>query len=612
MEILGKIGRYEIQDAIGSGLQGTVYRALDPELDRQVAIKLLRADDPSRPPDADDGASALEARISSKLRHPNIIPIYDFGRHQDSQYLVFEYVEGQTLRQVLGSHGNLSIEELMPYAIAIADAIAYAHSQGVVHLDLSPRNILVDKELNPRIMDFGLSQFSHDFVNFGDQVKGSPMYMSPEHFSEDKLGPYTDVYALGASFYQLAAGVPIFHAMTFVDIVEKIKNEAVDMSRLPDGPATPAFAAILQACLEKNFRKRLQDGEALRDALKRLVSRYPLAGLQSTETHSTVQFLLRRMQRKEDFPAISRILSDINRLTDENSGTSAEKLANVILRDYGLTNKLLKLVNSAFFGNAGSEVSSVSRAIVVLGVEQVRSTANSLAYFGQMQGDTSDEALRDAMIQSFLSGLIARHLVQRIEAGDPEEAFICGLFRNLGENLTIYYFPEDHTEIQEMIEATGSDRNAASQRVLGVSYADLGVEVAGIWGLPGAIVNAIRGHEGEVASEPLTPDEATRDCAVFANALCEIAAASDAASRTANLEALLEPYRTSLMLTADYVIRLLAAGLKKLSENASALEFEPKRSRFCTTVSAWLAELESESSAYSSEPEAAVSKSAQN
>ena len=583
-----QIGRYRIQETIGSGLQGTVFKALDPELDRLVAIKLLKSSDPTRA--ADDESSVLEARISSKLRHPNIVSIFDFGRHDQAQYLVFEFVEGQTLRQVLGSQGRLTIEQVLGYALPIADAIAYAHDQGVVHLDLSPRNILVDADNIPRIMDFGLSQFSSDGVDFGDQVRGSPLYMSPEHFTDEPLGAFTDVYALGASFYQLATGSPVVHAQTFAEVVEKISNDPADMSRLPDSPARQAFAAILEACMEKNHAQRFQNGAQLRDALQRLVRRFPIEGLSTgAETHSTVQFLLRRMQRKQDFPAISRILGDINRMTDEASGTSADKLANVILRDYSLTNKLLKLVNSAYFASSSGEVSSVSRAIVVLGVEQVRRTANSLAYFGQMQG--GDRQLRDAMIRSFLSGLIARHLLQRNGVGDPEEAFICGLFRNLGENLAIYYFPEDYAEIQAMTKATGSSRESASRRVLGVSFAGLGAEVASIWGLPDAIIAAIRSEDEQPAAASLTAETATRICAVFASELCEIPGAADPADRNARLEALVGRYGDSLAVDTDYVRKLLAAGLDKLADNASVLEFDYKNSRYCSAARAWLDEI---------------------
>jgi serine/threonine protein kinase len=130
-----EFGRYEIVERIGRGMQGTVYKAHDPELDGLVAIKLLHTGEVGENllegGEAARPAIPLEARISSKLRHPNIVSIFDYGHFDDHQFLVFEYVEGQTLRQMLASQGSLSIVEVCRLAVPIIEAIAYAHSEGV-------------------------------------------------------------------------------------------------------------------------------------------------------------------------------------------------------------------------------------------------------------------------------------------------------------------------------------------------------------------------------------------------------------------------------------------------------------------------------------------------
>ena len=591
MEQKQKFGRYEIVERIGRGMQGTVFKAHDPELDRLVAIKLLHTgeSDENLLEGGEEARPAipLEARISSKLRHPNIVSIFDYGHSGHHQYLVFEYVEGHTLRQMLGAQGSLSISEICRLAVPIIDAIAYAHSEGVVHLDLSPRNILVDRNRNPRIMDFGLSQFSQSYRQSGDEIKGTPLYMSPEYFNGAPLGPYTDIYALGASFFQLVVGQPAVGGSTISEIANSIKHGTVDFDRLPRGEHKEAFAAVLKGCLEKDHRRRLQNGGLLRKVFDRFLSRHPVAELKhGAEVHSTVQFLLRRMHRKADFPSISRVLNDINRMTGEKNSASAETLANVILRDYALTNKLLKTVNSAFFGRASGDVTSVSKAIVVLGAKKVRNIANSLAYFGWIKGDA--KALRDAMVRSFLSGLLARHLVQRSRAGDPEDGFICGLFRNLGENLTAYYFPEDHSEVAALARVNRGDQLAASRQVLGVSYAELGSEVAAIWGLPESIILSIKSDGGEPAGASAGPEERLRDCAVFANALCAIVDLPDAEDQDAALDLLLGRFGPALAIDREFVCRLFAAGMDKLSENADMLEFDYAGSPFSIAARAWV------------------------
>jgi hypothetical protein len=190
------------------------------------------------------------------------------------------------------------------------------------------------------------------------------------------------------------------------------------------------------------------------------------------------------------------------------------------------------------------------------------------------------------MIQSFLSALMSRHLAQRAKLRDPEEAFICGLFHSLGENLAIYYFPEDHAEIKELVDARLENKTAASVRVLGVSFGELGGEVAKIWHLPDAIVGAIMPAPLGSAE----PDEyaGLRDRVTFANELCALVNFHSADGQDAAFENLLHRYGEPLGLNEEFAYKLFAAGLEKLRQNADILEFDTARSPFCKSAEAWL------------------------
>lgn len=586
-EPVQKIGRFEVVRPLGRGSQGSVYQAIDPTLDRHVAIKMLNSSNAELSEQAENGAP-LEAVIASKLNHPNIVPIFDAGENSAGQYLIFEYVEGETLARMLKDNGPFSIEQAVPIIDAILDGMATAHEAGILHLDLSPRNVLVNAEGVPRIMDFGLSQFANKLQVNSEYASGTLRYMSPEHFLGKPLGAWTDVFALGSTFFELVAGV---HAMqgTSIDAVrDNIIRVNVDYSPVLEHGNGEAFARFLAGALLPNPQGRYADCVAMRDAFKLFLEEVGLIEklADGGSRHSTIDFLLRRMQRKKDFPTISSTLADINRLTSGDSTSSADKLANVILRDLALTSKLLKLVNSAFYGARAAEITSISQAVVFLGVEQVRMTANSLTLFGHLKSDS--ETLKDAMIRSFLSGLIARHLAQKEQLPGVEEAFIAGLCQNLGETLVIYYFADEHDEIESLRAKESLSKQASARSVLGVSYADLGCTVAQTWSLPRSIVDAIRGLPPGPVRPTHDDDLRIRDICVFANELCDLFHGTAIANNRNALNELLRKFGPSISMGDDYAVKLLNAGFEKLKAYAPLFEVNIGSSEYCTGVADWL------------------------
>ena len=582
-----KIGRYEIIRRIGRGSQGTVYLGRDPTLDRLVAIKVLTASDAALNTVAEDG-TPLEARISSKLKHPNIVPIYDAGEYLAGPYLIFEYVEGVPLAQTLKSRGAMSIEDAVPMITAILKALSTAHAADILHLDLSPRNILIDADNAPRVMDFGLAQYVSMAREPKEFASGTLRYMAPEHFQADPLGPWTDVFALGSTFYEIVTGKRAMQGTTLPEIRHQIVDGNVDFEPLKTLPNGEAFARFLAGALEKGREGRYADCSSMSEAFQLFLDEANLSEKANSEgsSHSTIDFLLRRMQRTGDFPAISKTLSDINRLTGDDRQANADKLANVILRDFALTSKLLKLVNSSFYGARATEISSVSQAVVFLGVEQVRMTANSLAFFGHMKNDSA--ALKDSMTKSFMSGLIARHLGLRAKLPGAEEAFIGGMCQNLGENLVIFYFPDEYEDIVELQAHENLDKAAAARGVLGVAYADVGAAVARNWNLPYSIIEAIRGVPPGAVSPPASDEEKLRDLAVFANELCDLFQHLALGEIDIALQSLQQRFAPSVDLDPAYCRKLIAAVFEKLKQFAPIFEINVATNRFCRSVQAWV------------------------
>lgn len=582
-----KIGRYEIIKRLGRGAQGSVYLGRDPTLDRHVAVKVLTESNAELTLVDKDG-TPLEARISSKLKHPNIVPIYDAGECAAGPYLIFEYVEGLPFSDVLKSKGCMSIESAAPLIAAILNAISTAHTAEILHLDLSPRNILIDADNVPRVMDFGLAQYVSIAREPKEFATGTVRYMAPEHFTREPLGTWTDVFALGSTFYEVVSGVVAMQGHNLQDIQRGIMSGKVDFEPVKKLQHGHEFVRFLAGAMEKSREGRYADCSVMSEAFDLFLEEAGLAETVSLNgsSHSTIDFLLRRMQRTGDFPSISRTLSDINRLTGDDQQANADTLANVILRDFALTGKLLKLVNSAFYGTRATEVTSVSQAVVFLGVEQVRMTANSLAFFGHMKNDSA--VLKDSMTKSFMAGLIARYLAQRAKLPGAEEAFISGMCQNLGENLVIFYFADEFEDIVELQRSKELDKTAAARGVLGVGYAEIGAAVAKTWNLPGSIIDAIRGVPPGALAAPSSDDEKIRDMAVFANELCDLFQNYPLDEIDDALHTLLARFKKSVQLEPVFCRKLVGAVIEKMKRFAPIFEINIATNNYCRAVNGWL------------------------
>jgi hypothetical protein len=241
-------------------------------------------------------------------------------------------------------------------------------------------------------------------------------------------------------------------------------------------------------------------------------------------------------------------------------------------------------VNSSFYGQVGGSVTSINKAVVILGFEQVRLAASSLMLFTHLQGKSTTSELRDAMVKSFMSGIIARDLANRAQIRKTEVAFICSMFHDLGTNLTIYYFPEEYAEIKDLMSASGQEIQSAARSVLGVSLDELGVSVARVWKFPESIVYCMRGLPGGPVEKPNSILDHLRHFSVFANELCGLASSGLRENQGERLNRLVHRFEGSFAISEPEVLTLLQSAVNRVEKYAEIMNIDPERSPFIRSL----------------------------
>ncbi len=218
-----KIGKYDVEERVGEGAMGVVYRALDPVLQRRVAIKVMS--DAFAQDDDLRERFLREAQAAGSLQHPNVITIYDFGDVDGHPYIAMEFVEGQDVAELIAHQVPLSVVDKLDLAIGVLQGLAYAHKRGIVHRDIKPANIRVDDEGKARIMDFGVAHLASSNMTKSGVMLGTPSYMAPEQIIGGKVGPQTDVFSVGAVLYELLTGTRPFDGGTLQAVMYRVLSE---------------------------------------------------------------------------------------------------------------------------------------------------------------------------------------------------------------------------------------------------------------------------------------------------------------------------------------------------------------------------------------------------
>lgn len=484
-------------------------------------------------------------------------------------------------------------------------------------------------------------------------VLGTPLYMAPELAAgrSEEVGPASDLYALGVLLFRMLSGRFPFEASAGLALAAMHIYEAPPPLASLAVTAPAGVAAIVDQCLRKRPAERPASArevwERYRGALGDApAAQFPSAYLQPTapravaadetvavpavvssvivpavsiaapdpseaastlppepqdaagaaprarpeEETAALEALLAWMDRKGDFPAITKSVSELGGKAIATGRSSARDVAEVILRDYGLTQKLLKLVNSAYYDRGGGAIKTVVHAIMMMGFDQVRMAAFSLALFDKIADRRHAAALCDGAIRSLLAGELGQRLAQQAGFRQSEEAYICAMFQNVGRQMIMYCLPDAYAEIEELCRSKGISPDRAAKLVLGVPFDRIGVAIARRWRLSDRLVESLnRIPAGERVAPPRTEAETLRALSGLANELCEAVEQTGAPElQGERLRGLAARYGALVKLDEKSAIRMLRRASETLEKRyLSLLDLDLRRSAFLGRLGDW-------------------------
>lgn len=271
-------GRYKIVGELGHGTMGVVYKAHDPQIDRMVALKVLRLDRMTSK--AFVSRFLKEARAIGRLSHPHIVTIYDVGEDHGTVYIAMEHLVGEPFNEVVKS-GRLTLVESLEIARQVAETLDYAHRQGIVHRDVKPSNIILGEENQVKLTDFGIARIEDTASGHQTQageILGTPVYMSPEQVMGQTVDGRSDLFSIGVILYEMVAGRRPFGGNNIAAIFRSITQDAPAPPDRDNPFITKELADLVLKCLAKPPEERFQTGGQLADAITEVIPSVAISG----------------------------------------------------------------------------------------------------------------------------------------------------------------------------------------------------------------------------------------------------------------------------------------------------------------------------------------------
>ncbi|WKB53734.1 serine/threonine protein kinase [Eleftheria terrae] len=547
-EHLPALGRWRLLRALARGSVSTWWQAHDTLSQRDVQLQVGH-----RLPLPGLGEQVWRAAAAPvlALRHPNLVQAVEAGVAAGRPVLVVEPVQGVALSQWLAEHDAMPSRQAVLTVIGMLDGLAHAHAAGVVHGCLEPACVVLDIAGRPRLTGFAVLPVPPEVSAL---PSASGLYLAPEMVTGGGADVRSDLFCAGLVLFELLTGRPAVQDQNPQRAAARLQEEDLALPRGVPGieHGEAQLRAIVARCLARDPAERYETAAALRDALQDWLTPALLEGIGDSRAARTLNRLVQQIAQQADLPVQTEVVRRVRRLASAEK-VNLDEISQAVLDDVSLTQKLLRMTNAAYYSSVGGgSITTVSRAVALMGFMAIRDLAGTLPTLEDMRDAAAAETLREEYARSRLAGHFAARLCPT--QAEEEESFITAMMQNLGRTLVHYYLPEEATQIRQLALSQGGSEDAAVWSVLGASFEDLGISIARTWGLPESLVRDMRrpGRDG-VPRRPEKRNDWFRLLGGLGNELADVQTRADRRDHAVRNTVIIERYGKALGLASQQI-----------------------------------------------------------